>query len=49
MADANALRGKAEYEGALFEVTDALLEDLAGAAREVLGEAKAEMKSARIT
>ena len=49
MADANSMRGKSEYEGALFEVTEALLEDLEAAARGVLEEAKIELKRSKLS
>ena len=48
MADANSLRGKIEYEGAMFEVTDSLLEGLEGAALEALHEVRLLLKSSKL-
>jgi len=48
MVDANALRGKVEYDGALFEVTDSLLAAIATAAKEVLDEARIALKNSRL-
>lgn len=48
MSDANALRGKVEYDGALFEVTESLLAEIAGAAKELLQEARIALKGSKL-
>ena len=47
MAEANSLRGKTEYDAALFDVSHALLDAIAGAARELLDEARIQLKRAK--
>ena len=49
MAEANSLRGKTEYDGDLFDVSHSLLDAIAIAARELLDEAKIQLKQSQFT